>query len=267
MMFINNKTPKQFSNFIFRGLLIWHNYGFHIFLRKLFYLFRKKITISAGQLAITFSKLNKSENKLTTNKSDIFCFSVIDWDFRYQRPQHLLKYFANAGHRVFYVNTRFRGGQRNREIFSSLIEENIWELFLPGDANISIYRDILLEMTLNDLQTVLTDFIQEQNIIEAICLVHHPFWTPLVLTLREKYGWKIVYDCMDNHGKFPYVSEQIPSLEKDLVLKSDLVIVTSSMLYNNLIPKNPNCILIQNAGDFKYNITIHKSQVFKPVSE
>ncbi len=34
---------------------------------------------------------------------DIFIFSIIAWDFRTQRPQHLAREFAARGHRVFYV--------------------------------------------------------------------------------------------------------------------------------------------------------------------
>src|SRR5437773_7110373 len=38
---------------------------------------------------------------------DIFVFPVIDWDYRFQRPQHLSLEFARSGHRVFYISTKF----------------------------------------------------------------------------------------------------------------------------------------------------------------
>src|SRR5690606_21404696 len=40
---------------------------------------------------------------------DIVCFSIIDWDFRFQRPQQVATQFAAHGHRVFFVSpSRFR---------------------------------------------------------------------------------------------------------------------------------------------------------------
>ena len=36
---------------------------------------------------------------------DLIVFSVIDWHFRIQRPQHLCRRLAQMGYRVFYVET------------------------------------------------------------------------------------------------------------------------------------------------------------------
>jgi hypothetical protein len=55
---------------------------------------------------------------------DIVCFPIIEWDFRFQRPQQLMLRFATAGHRVFYLSQTFRpsGTQsisaRNATMFS-----------------------------------------------------------------------------------------------------------------------------------------------------
>lgn len=35
---------------------------------------------------------------------DVIILGVIDYDFRYQRPQHFATRFAENGHRVFYIN-------------------------------------------------------------------------------------------------------------------------------------------------------------------
>ena len=37
------------------------------------------------------------------SKADIFVLSIINWDFRYQRPQHIAKGLSETGQRVFYV--------------------------------------------------------------------------------------------------------------------------------------------------------------------
>jgi hypothetical protein len=41
----------------------------------------------------------------TSATYDILCFAIIDWSFRWQRPQQLVSQFARAGHRVFVFNT------------------------------------------------------------------------------------------------------------------------------------------------------------------
>src|SRR5262249_46140703 len=43
--------------------------------------------------------------KLRRQKPDVVCFSIIDWEFRYQRPQQVMSQFAAHGHRVFYIST------------------------------------------------------------------------------------------------------------------------------------------------------------------
>ena len=47
------------------------------------------------------------DKKLSPDKYDVFFFSIIDWDFRIQRPQQMARQFAHAGHRVFYVSQKF----------------------------------------------------------------------------------------------------------------------------------------------------------------
>ena len=61
----------------------------------------------------TFNQINPNQiNSITEkcleqtyNKSDIIIFSVINYEFRYQRPQHFAARFAENGHRVFYIKT------------------------------------------------------------------------------------------------------------------------------------------------------------------
>lgn len=40
-------------------------------------------------------------------KYDVLIFSVINYHFRYQRPQQIADHYAKRGHRVFYINAGF----------------------------------------------------------------------------------------------------------------------------------------------------------------
>src|SRR5262245_18134112 len=45
---------------------------------------------------------------VSRERHDVLCLPIIDWDYRFQRPQQLLSQFADAGHRVFYASITFR---------------------------------------------------------------------------------------------------------------------------------------------------------------
>jgi len=46
-------------------------------------------------------KFSISQHRPTPRRTDIICFAIIDWSFRYQRPQQLMTQFATQGHRCF----------------------------------------------------------------------------------------------------------------------------------------------------------------------
>ena len=81
---------------------------------------------------------------------DVVCLSIIDWDFRFQRPQQLMVRFAAAGHRVLYVR---RGA-------GPVVEK----------------RTGVVELSARDL-TIAAD---------ALVIVQHPSWWPLVRNLANR---------------------------------------------------------------------------------
>jgi hypothetical protein len=70
-------------------------------------------------------------------RHDIVCFPIIEWEFRFQRPQQLLSRFAAAGHRVFYLSQRFRQKGAPWEIVERA--ENVFEVTLFGPG-MNVYR-------------------------------------------------------------------------------------------------------------------------------
>ena len=46
------------------------------------------------------------------DRADIFMFPVIDWHYRFQRPQHISTQLAMHGHRVYYLRTHFLEGTK-----------------------------------------------------------------------------------------------------------------------------------------------------------
>ncbi|HML39490.1 MAG TPA: glycosyltransferase [Bellilinea sp.] len=193
----------------------------------------------------SLSQLSKTQN----NRVDILVFPIIDWDFRFQRPQQLAKQFAQNGYRVFYFAAHFQDGSRPvlREI-----EPNLYEVILPGTPGTNIYREAMqleLQEKLRQACLVLADLAQ---INEAVQIVDLPFWSPLAFSLRQSLGWKVIYDCMDSHADFPDTTAEMLAQEQSLFLQSDWVITSSRPLINRIQQFTQRVSLVLNAGEFSH---------------
>lgn len=180
---------------------------------------------------------------------DVIVFPIIDWEFRFQRPQQLAVQFARAGHRVFYARTTFREGS---EMAVSAIEEGVFAIQFPGAGTASIYTGAMDGETVRAVLDAFRVFRDEWSIGAAVCIVDLPFWGPVAVALREAFGWKVVYDCMDHHAGFSTNASAMLAQEEQLSRRSDLVITTSHMLFKEHAELNPNCLVVPNATDFDH---------------
>jgi glycosyltransferase involved in cell wall biosynthesis len=183
--------------------------------------------------------------------ADILVFPIIDWHYRFQRPQQIAARLALHGHRVFYLRTYFLEGtsptvQPLRDDlpvfdvqFRLPVPKNIVADQLDGSS-----KQILLEQ----IDVLRKGF----HIAKAVCFVYLPFWGPLVLDLQKTYGWKVIYDSLDHLGGFSNITPYMLEPEAELIQKSDLVLTTSHLLYNEKARVNINCILVPNATDFDH---------------
>lgn len=182
---------------------------------------------------------------------DIICFPIINWDFRFQRPQQLLTQFAQEGHRIFYLQAGMTGIHEPAVAVRAL-GERIFELGLPGHQDTIIYRDNLAGEALNLAFTALDNFLRRHDVTEAVLLVDYPYWEPLAAALRQRYGWKLVYDCMDYLAGFGTHGPTTLPNEDLLLHKSDLTLVSSQVLLRKASQINPTCLLLPNAGDYEH---------------
>ena len=69
----------------------------------------------------------------------------------------------------------------------------------------------------------------------AALLVESPFWAPLAAALKARFGWRVVYDCLDAHEAFATNRPAaLADAERDLVRGADLVVATSEALRRRL---------------------------------
>jgi tRNA A-37 threonylcarbamoyl transferase component Bud32 len=183
--------------------------------------------------------------------ADIIVFPVIDWHYRFQRPQHISTQLAMHGHRVFYLRTHFLEGTKPN-IQSIRNDIPVFDVHL----GLPVYKNLVADQLDEDSKRILLEqfnFLRQNfNISKAICFVDLPFWAPLVMEFQKLYGWKIVYNSMDQLAGFSNVTSHMLEPEADLIEKSDLVLATSHLLYHEKIQINPNCLLVPNGTDFDH---------------
>ena len=191
----------------------------------------------------------------------MICLPIIDWNFRFQRPQQILSQFAHQGYRVFYATTTFiekRSPGFEKSDLEDLIQikrikENIYTLSLVSNSSLNLYRDSIdREEDLRFLKWSI-DILREKADIENLLLyVNLPFWYPLAESLSKESNTKVVYDCMDYHPGFSTNTDRMVGQEENLSKLADLVITSSQKLYQLHKRLNPRSILVRNGTDFKH---------------
>lgn len=211
---------------------------------------KKKIELSKKRLAIKNSQqVMETLQTQKTNKIDIICFPLVNWNYRYQRPQHILSGLARKGHRIFYLTTTLQNLPNSYAI--EKLDENIYEVSLSCTDYFDIYKDKIDKLILQSLVNSFKQLQKDVN-INALSLVMFPSWLPLVSELQKLFGYKILFDCVDNVSGFPNIHKARIKEEEVLVKCSDLVVVSSDTLFVKIKEHANKIICIPNAGDFSH---------------
>jgi GT2 family glycosyltransferase/glycosyltransferase involved in cell wall biosynthesis len=193
----------------------------------------------------------RAKTSIATNPTiDLLCFSIIDWDFRWQRPQQLLSQFADAGHRVFVFKTTafLPAGPPSFRI--APVRENVWEITIGPPVMIDVYAGAIDPRTAEWFPTMLDDLRRELNIVSAVSIVQVATWREVAEEARRRFGWKVVYDCMDEWDSFPGMKPELLGAEQQLVAEADLVTVSAQRLLDKWRGSNAHVELVRNAADF-----------------
>ena len=157
---------------------------------------------------------------------------MIEWGFRFQRPQQLMRQFARNGHLVLYAANQFHRGVAAR---TRSVATNIVEITLPGDPVANIYQSLPSEPDRDRMVEAMDRLRVGMGVDDAVIVAQHPYWTALSESLARRFGWPIVYDCMDDHSGFLHNSSDILRTESWLVATADLVLASSSLLFEGSV--------------------------------
>lgn len=183
---------------------------------------------------------------------DVICFSIIDWGFRYQRPQQLASALAARGHRVFYLSvSHFLPLEHPAPYVVREIRPRVFEVTLRS-PNFDVYSGVLGPQAERATVEALTVLASEHHIAAAVSLVETATWRQPVLRLRETQGWPVVYDCMDEWRNFPGISGSLLLGEELLVSAADQVIASSKTLFDKWKPVARATLLARNGADFDF---------------
>lgn len=187
-------------------------------------------------------------------KADIIILSVIDYDFRFQRPQQIAVRYAQNGHRVFYINANFYNDYSITEY-----QKNLYVANIHNDTHSAIYSTDWTTQKA-ELSAQIKRILDSYCIRDAMTIVDYPNWVYLAELIRKEYGFKIITDYMDDYTGFLNPAELLVKKNcENLLRTSDLVISSSQFLYNIAQNYNTNLELIRNGTEFShFNTAIGK---------
>ncbi|MEP6899461.1 MAG: glycosyltransferase, partial [Rhodanobacter sp.] len=181
---------------------------------------------------------------------DFFVWAVIDWHFRIQRPQHLARELAAAGHRVFYISNNFIDRREPGFSVESLDSEGrLFQIHLHLQGSPAIYHGAPGESALVQLRNGIGMLLAWTRSRACVSLVQHPYWLETAQILPNRH---FVYDCMDHHGGFADNCDDVLAREHELMRDADLLVVTSDWLRDEAGKYNPQCMMLRNACQYEH---------------
>lgn len=206
--------------------------------------------------AVMSNEINPNEiNSITEkclqqkyNKSDIIIFSVINYEFRYQRPQHFATRFAENGHRVFYINANFV----NKECIKN-VSENLYVVDFYNEKCNAIYYAPDCSNFETWFKEKMDNLINLYAIRDAITILDYPNWINGAEYLRKSYGFKIAVDYMDDFTGF--LGTTTNALKDNCIhmLKtSDMVVASSNFLHDIAIKYANKTSIVRNGTEVEH---------------
>jgi GT2 family glycosyltransferase/glycosyltransferase involved in cell wall biosynthesis len=183
-------------------------------------------------------------------KRDFFVWAVIDWHFRIQRPQHLARELAAAGHRVFYISNHFIDRAAPGFSVEALdAEGRLFQVHLHLAGSPAIYEAAPDETQREQLRAGIGELLTWTRSRACVSLVQHPYWLETAQLLPNRCT---VYDCMDHHGGFADNTQEVLAREHELMRNADLLVVTSDWLQAETAKYNPRSLMVRNACQYEH---------------
>jgi GT2 family glycosyltransferase/glycosyltransferase involved in cell wall biosynthesis len=197
------------------------------------------------------SPLHFAARAHSAGSHDYIFFSIIDWSFRIQRPQHLATRLAAMGNRVFYLSITFEPMQAGARRFAirSNPAPGVFEVTLRCQPPAPlIYGGFDDPQQVAQLTAALADLATDLKLKSPVGVMQFPSWLPIAASVP---GLTLVFDCLDHLAGFNGVAPRVVELEKVLIQQADCVTVTSEYL-NRLVRRVRPCEIVRNGVEAAY---------------
>ncbi|WP_419686476.1 glycosyltransferase [Burkholderia theae] len=181
---------------------------------------------------------------------DVFVFGIIDWHFRIQRPQHLAREFARAGHRVYYFTNHFEDSKEPGFTVERLDESlPLYQVKLKVEGAPAIYFAAPTDRAIAQIMNGMMQFRDWSGTDRCLTLVQHAYWFEIAKRMQSQC---LSYDCMDHHEGFGNVPQELLDLEERTMKRADLLVATSGWLEEHAHKYNRNVAVVRNAGQYSH---------------
>ena len=193
---------------------------------------------------------------------DFVCLSSQDWGDLWTRKQRFMRRFAREGNRVLYVEAQaslasiglmradWKRGFRCLE-GPRRVEENLYVATLP-----LVFPCFQMSIGINTLNNglllpLLRHWIKRLGFHRPILWTYNPYSESLIGKLGERFA---IYECVDelSAAKGLVRSTVVKELERRLLRRVDLVIVTHENLYRTKKPLAGEIHLIPNGAEVEH---------------
>lgn len=227
-------------------------------IKRLYSSFRKHLS---GLVPFSPAEVRLADRN--TDMPDYIVWGVIDWHFRYQRPQHLSKMIAETGRRVFYISSNFRDDKRAGFKLESLDDVGrLFQVKLYVQTPPNIYFTSPSNKAVEQLRASIGELLLWVNSRQVISFVQHSFWYDIARVIPNS---RMIYDCIDHHEGFGNNSQDILALEQKLLKYSDFVVSTSDWLDQMVSKYTDQHMIIRNATEFEHFAEIPKEIYHDPL--
>ena len=184
----------------------------------------------------------------------ILCFSTVDWDYLWHRPQAVMSRFVQEGYRILYVDTL---GLRSPKLGDlPRIASRLHNRFRARhdglqqpEAGVHVFSPLLLpflnsrlahRINVHRLVSRLRRHLAQIGSDDLIIWVYLPTWTVWACVQQLPHRL-LVYEAIDALDSNPAgVSMDYEPAEQSILQRADLVIATSESLYQEKIAHNSN---------------------------
>jgi glycosyltransferase involved in cell wall biosynthesis len=199
-------------------------------------------------------QFDRLESSLDTPAEGVIFLPMSDWHVRFQRSQQFALRLGEAGFRVLYLNPHLgrefrKVPDRSKAAEIRQLRDNVWEL------HVHLLREPVFHHRLlsSEEQFILAEALEaageKLGFERAVQIISFPVWGGTALTLRERLGWPILYDCHDFIGGFSRIAPSIVQTEPSIIGASDVGLFSSETLMDLNKALQPERVLIRNGVD------------------